>query len=457
MPPNARITALKILNQVEKKKQTLDQIVEYMLGDNCPLERRDRALSNALVYGVLRWQGRLDWIIDHFSKTPLKKIEPPVLNVLRLGLFQILYLTKIPVSAAVNTSVEMVKSFSPQWTVKYVNGVLRNASRNHTKVPFPDSRKDPVFSLSVRKSFPKWLVKRWVGRMGIKECEDMCDFLNSIPPITVRTNTLKTSRQELIQSLENNVLNPASTECSPEGVLFTNPNKSISEFQAFKDGWFQVQDEAAQIVSLLMNPEPGETVLDACAGLGGKTGHIAQLMKNQGKIIASDRDSRKLNQLESEMSRLGVSIVISETKGFMQQPDKKEFNRFDRILVDAPCSGLGVIRRNPDAKWSVTKNDLKKCQKKQLVLLENVAPLVKVGGCIVYTVCSMEPEENETVIQCFLANNKNYSHTGFDPEKLTDIKLPQESSILDKIGYFKTIPHIHKTDGFFSACLKRFE
>jgi len=454
MKHNPRSTALFVLNSLDKGRLTLDRILEDMQNKELFLSRRDQALFYALVYGVLRWRGMLDWIIDYFSKTSLKKIDPRVLNILRLGLFQIIYLNRVPVSAAVNTSVEIAKSFASSRAAGFVNALLRKAAGEYKKIPFPDYDKNPAYSLSVRKSFPEWLIKRWLNRFGLKETKALCDAINTIPPITVRTNSLRTTRDDLVESLVYDVQQIENTTYSPDGIRFIKPGKTISEIKAFKDGWFQVQDEAAQLVTCLLNPRPGDTVLDACAGLGGKTGHIAQMMKNTGSLLALDNQADKLQRLESEMKRLGISIVTTCNYDlaipFDRQFSYKGFSGFDRILLDAPCSGLGVLRRNPDAKWSISGNKLNGCKERQINFLDNLAQLVKPSGTLVYAVCSTEPEENEEVVKGFL--NK---HSEFVINNKLEGLPKNVYSLINKNQYLKTFPHINNMDGFFAVCFKR--
>lgn len=446
----ARKISLYILNTLKKDHKTLDNVLDDVLQKETRLLKKDRALIQALVYGVLRWQGRLDWIIAHFSSTPLNKIDSTVMNILRLGLFQTLYLSRIPVSAAVNTSVDMAKSTSRPHVVRYVNGVLRNAARNYQEVPFPDMIKDPVSALAANKSFPKWLAKRWLDRFGLKESVQLCDAINTIPPITARCNTLKTRREKLAKFLQEDAEQVDHTDYSPDGVFFFRPKKSIPEISSFKDGLFQIQDEAAQLVTLLLNPKPGETVLDACAGLGGKTGHIAQMMKNRGKIVALDKDNKKCPQLNAEMDRLGISIVTTLVHDLNHPLQNRTDEMFDRVLLDAPCSGLGVLRRNPDAKWSTLESDLSSHSERQMIFLDNLSRRVKTAGVLVYSVCSMEPEENEWVIKDFL--NK---HPAFTTVK-NPVGLPYKArALVTGEGYLKTFPHRHNMDGFFSICMKR--
>ncbi len=442
----AREIALFILNSLDERGETLDTILEEVFSEDALLSKQDRALAYALVYGVLRWRGRLDWIIRHFSKAPLKKISPDIMNILRIGLFQMTHLNRIPVSAAVNTSVEMAKSCGASWTVRFVNGILRNVAREYETVPFPDMEKDPISALAARKAFPKWLVRRWLNRLGTDETQRLCDAINTIPPITIRANTLKVTRESLLKSLEPDVGTIQPTPCSGDGIWFLHPKIPIPEMSAFKKGWFQVQDEAAQLVTRLLDPQRGHKVLDVCAGFGGKTGHIAQLMKNQGQITAIDRNEEKLGMLKGEMRRIGVSIVQTVTHDLYENVPRHLLKAsFDRVLFDAPCSGLGVLRRNPDAKWYVSEDALVPCQKRQIRFLDALAPLVRPSGMLVYAVCSTEPEENEKVADAFLKHHPEFQVRKAD---LTAYSLPLTP-------YLKTSPHVHAMDGFFGVCFRR--
>jgi len=450
MPPNVRKIALSVLQTLDQRGQTLDQVMEATFAQETALSRRDRALLNALVFGTVRWRSHLDWVIDYFSKTRLNKIEPSILNILRLGAFQMLFMDRIPQSAAVNTSAELAKSFGGRWVVGFVNALLRNVGRNYDQVPFPDPEKDPVAALAAQKAFPPWLIKRWHNRFGWQATTALCDAVNTIPPVTARTNTLKISRDELLTALTDLVGRIYPLQYVPDGVAFTAPKAMLADLKPFSQGWFQVQDEAAQIVSLLLDPQPGERVLDACAGLGGKTGHLAQLMQNQGQILAADLQPEKLERLANEMQRLGVAIVKTHAADLSQPQAAHKIGSFDRILVDAPCSGLGVMRRNPDIKWVLSKKNLKYYNTRQLNLLENLAPLVKPSGTLVYAVCSMEPEENEAVIKAFLHDHPEFSLV---PTPLTPVT--PASKLIVAPGYFKSLPHRDEMDGFFAARLEK--
>ena len=449
---NPRKIALDVLLSLDKEHQTLDVVLDRTLEQYPDSIKRDKSLLYSLVYGVLRHKEHLDWIIAKVSKTKLKKIEAQVLHALRIGLFQIMYLDRIPVSAAVNTSVEMVKEISAPHVVRYVNGVLRNAARTYQKIALPDMEIDPAKALSVAKSFPQWMVKRWLKQFGLVETQLLADFLNTVAPITIRTNTLKVSPSELCESLAKEVKNIQLAPYAKDGICFEKPIIPVFELESFRKGWFQVQDEAAQLITTYLAPLPGETILDACAGLGGKTGHIAQLMKNTGSLLAIDSIESKLSKLEVEMKRLGITTVSTKPFDLLSDFTQDQFPPFDRILLDAPCSGIGVLRRNPDTKWKREPHQLGRFKNNQIRFLSNLSGMLKPGGVIVYAVCSMEPEENEEVVSAFLHHHKNF----ILENNLSSLPMELTPMVSEK-GFLKTLPHRHQMDGFFAAKLRRLK
>ena len=446
----ARRIALSVLNALHESNVPLDRRLTQALEKGRPLKQRDRALATELVLGVLRWRGRLDWVIDHLSKTPVHKMDPLVLDIIRLGLYQILFLSRIPISAAVNDSVELAKEKAPSWVVRFVNAVLRSAEGRAKEIPLPTDADNPVSAIAIEESHPCWMVERWLRRMGIEETRKLCRANNRIPPVTARVNTLKVSREKFLRSLTGHVNKVSRTCFSPDGLALRGLKRAIADMPAFQQGWFQVQDEAAQLVSYLLGPRPGETILDACAGRGGKTGHIAQLMKDSGAIKAMDRQAWKLEALKASMTRLGVSNVTTWHHDLSEPLAEDVAGTFDRILVDAPCSGLGVVRRRPDIKWKKQEEDLARLQKKQKHLLASLAPLVRRGGCLVYGVCSLEPEEGESVVEDFLKSQTDFvidcSSTGL---------AEMDARLVDRWGIFRSLPHEHDMDGFFAVRLKK--
>jgi len=410
---------------------------------------RDRDLFNALVYGVLRRRARLDHVIARFSKTPLAKIDPPVLSILRSAVYQFMFMDRIPVSAAVNTAVETAKALAAPWVAAFVNAVLRRAAAEHGSVPPPDPARDPLRALAVGGSLPEWLAERWLGRHGYTTAAELAEAVNTLPPLTLRANTLRVDRETLSRALADAGIATTPTAIAPDGLRAGALPVRIPEVQAFRDGWFQVQDEAAQIVSLLLSPRPGETVLDACAGRGGKTAHLAALMRNRGAITAVDRSEARLAQLGAEMQRLGVETVAAVAADLLDAhaPLPKTF---DRVLLDAPCSGLGTLRRNPDIKWAAEKRDLARYHRLQCELLERAAGLTRPGGALVYAVCSPEPEETVDVIRGFLAGRQ---HFRVDRDAAG---LPAAArALLDAEGFLQTGLQLGYMDAFFAVRLIR--
>lgn len=449
---NARHLALTILQAVEDRNRTLDHWLSQHAADIDVLSRADRALLHMLVYGVLRWQLRLDWYIDKLSRKPGKKIDALVRIILRMALYQLIYLDRIPPSAAVNTAVNLAKTSGRPWAAGFINAVLRRASVDVLELFEDIDHNNPASALSVQYSFPSWMLSRWIHRFGIAETESLCKAVNTVPDITIRANTLLTTRNELVTAIADRAASVVTTAYSPEGISFRTPRETLSQWDAFGKGWFQVQDEAAQLVSHLLAPQPGEMIWDACAGLGTKTAHLAQLMNNQGRIVATDQHASKLDQLGQEMKRLGIIIVETRRLDLLSASPPLNLPRFDRILLDAPCSGIGVLQKNPDGKWRISSADLKRYGQRQLELLNNVAPFLKPAGILVYAVCSIEPEENGNVVKQFLADND-----AFQVQQPELRSIFRRGALTTPHGCLYTLPHRHHMDGFFAVTFKRKE
>lgn len=447
---DARSAALTVLMQLESGEKTLDALLENDDPVVAGLSRLDRGLFNQLVFGTLRWRLRLDTVIETYADRPLKKISPTVRNVLRMALFQLLFMDRIPSSAAVNTAVDLVRTTRSPYAAGFINAVLRNTLRDPGRFNLPTIDKNPVTHLAIDASMPHWLVSRWIARMGFDDARRLCQAVNAIPPISLRCNELKNTLPELLAALAPDAESVEIVDAVPGAVNLIRPRQAIHRLPAFAEGRFAVQDGAAQLVSLLLAPQPGQTVLDACAGLGGKTAHLAQLMRNQGRIIAVDHTRSKLSRLESEMRRLGAEITETRQMNLDRSVDPASLPRFDRILLDAPCTGLGVLRRNPDAKWSTKKQAIGRFADRQVRFLDHLAPLIKPGGTLLYSVCSMEPEENERVIAKFLKRHANFAIT--DRRSLESRHLLQ---FIGQDGFLRTAPHTHHMDGFFAARLQR--
>lgn len=441
---SARQIAFDLLRQNHDDRFPLDHWLDQAEPLLKGLSRADRALVHALVYGTLRWQGRLDFIIDHLVEKP-GKIDPRARIILRLALFQLQHMDRIPDSAAVHSAVELAKKNRLQWATGFINGLLRQAIRRPA-LPWPDAATTPDMALSVNLSFPRWLTARWLERWSEEEVRRLCEAINTVPAITLRTNTLKTDRATLMGAIQEKATNIQPTVYAPEGITLSALATPIPQWPSFQQGWFQVQDEAAQLVVHMLAPQPGETVWDACAGLGTKTAHIAQLMNNQGRLLASDRSEAKLNRLPDEMRRLGVTIATAHRLDLVAE-DASDLPVFDRILVDAPCSGLGVLQKNPDGKWRGSPQELERYQHRQIALLARAALHLRPGGVLVYAVCSFEPEENIAVVNAFLQNHPDFAihHSGMRAA------VDSQPALLTPEGWLSTLPHRHRMDGFFAA------
>jgi 16S rRNA (cytosine967-C5)-methyltransferase len=444
---SARRIAYDVLFQSITGPHTLDYQLDAAEARIARLRAADRALTHALVYGTLRWQARLDYQIDRLARKP-QKIDLRTRIILRIALFQMHHMDRVPDSALVHTAVELTREIGRTWDAGFVNGILRRAAAVRENIDWPDMQSAPEIALSVRHSFPRWLSARWIERFGPEQALRLCEAINTVPPITIRTNTLKTDRERLIEAIGAEIRRIDATAHSPEGIMLSGFNNPISEWNAFQNGWFQVQDEGAQMISHALSPEPGETIWDACAGLGTKSAHLAQLMHNQGAVLATDRHAFKLERLTREMQRLGITIAKTRCTDLTAGRVLSDLPRFDRILVDAPCSGLGVLRKNPDGKWKVSPDDLVSNHQRQLSILETTCRHLRSGGMLLYAVCSFEPEENEDVVKAFLQKHPEFAiqPVMMKPETRSEHLLTPE-------GWFRTYPHRHGMDGFFAAAM----
>ena len=441
-----RAICLDILNRVDKTALHPDRLLTDSFKRYRYLTSIDRAFLTELTYGVIRWKGRLDWVIRHFSKIPINKIELEALNILRLGLYQVFFLSRTPASAAVNESVELAKGIRGKKGAGFVNAVLRSTLRQKDEIRYPDIKEDPALQISIVQSHPLWLVQRWVREMGVEETIKICTFNNQISSLTLRTNTLKINREDLIEKLNGKELKPFPTNFSEEGIGLQDPPPT-SELPFIKEGLYIIQDEASQLVTSILDPRPGERILDACAAPGGKTTHIAQRMGKQGEIFALDLNQEKLALIEEISQRLGIKIIKTIRGNAAQSLPISQELRFDRILADVPCSGFGTLRKNPDLKWRRGEEDIKRLSELQFSILRNLSGYVKEKGVLVYGTCTVFHEENEDMVEKFLKG-----HPEFQLDKMDKILSPQYYSFTQN-GYFKTFPPKDKMDGFFVARL----
>jgi len=410
------------------------------------LTTRDRALLTRLVYGTLAWQGYLDHIVAAFSLRPPAALDAPLRTLLRLALFQICLLTKIPPFAAVNTAVELAKSIRGGAGAGLVNAVLRRAVAGWKDVSFPSRQEHPMAHLSLRLSHPRWLVERWVAQYGVDETEALLRANNESAATAVRVNQLNSTPAQLLAGWC--AAQPGAEFCrySPAGIRLTGSG-TPDALPGYAAGQWSLQGEASQLVGFLVAPNPGERVLDLCAAPGGKGTHLAELMRNEGEVLAVDTNLRGIDRVRRMARRLGLSILhpMAADATTWEPPD----GLFDRILVDVPCSGLGTLRQHPEIKWRRTAEDVTALAALQRRLLWRAAAWVRPGGVLVYATCTLSETENDDVIGDFLGQ-----HPTFVLEDGRPFMPAAARDLIGDDGALRTFPHRHGLDGFFAARLK---
>ncbi|HET6490966.1 MAG TPA: 16S rRNA (cytosine(967)-C(5))-methyltransferase RsmB [Syntrophales bacterium] len=443
---NPRKLAVDILNRVDEEQAFAEPLLDAVLEAGRPEGDADRGLLTFLVYGTLRMRGFLDFLIDAFFAGKPDRLQTGIRNILRVALYQARFASKIPVYAAIDEAVNTTKQLFPG-REKLVNAILRNALRGIDDVKFPPFDTDPAGHISVVCSHPRWLVERWIGHFGIEQTLELCRADNEIPPIALRVNRLKMTREAMLERLARSGHDARPSVYSPDGIVLARPLASLREMPDVAAGLLYVQDEASQLVSRLLAPRRGERVLDLCSGTGGKTTHLAALMENEGEIVAGDIQPGKLAALESTAKRWGTTVVKTIVVDAVDAAGLSGVGSFDRVLVDAPCSGLGTLRRNPEIRWHLTGQRLGEFPPLQKRILANAAACVKKGGVLLYSTCSVMPEENDGVVDAFLEGNPDFA--------VVTRPTTVPAGVLDPRGFLRTFPHRHGTDGFFGAMLRR--
>jgi 16S rRNA (cytosine967-C5)-methyltransferase len=410
------------------------------------LSPEDRGLVHELFYGVLRHRSALDWRLAACSTRRWGTMAPAVQTILRLGAYQLLFLDRIPPHAAVHETVALAKVMAQEADVGFTNAVLRALERRKGELVVPSLLDRPVDHLTAEFSHPVWLVRRWLKRFGLQRTLALCRANNVIPPTALRVNTLRITRERLIDVLAKEGLVVEPCAVSPQGLLLASGAPAAS--RAFSQGWYYVQDEAAQLVGLAVAPRPGDRILDACAAPGGKAIHLAELMGDRGEIVAVDASEERLRLIGENCRRLGVASVRPVVADLTRSDVAASLGRFDRILVDAPCTALGVLRRHPEAKWHKTESLIGRLVATQRAILDAVAPLLKPGGVLVYATCSTEREENEERVEAFLR-----SHAGWATNDLRGVLPPVAAPLITAQGYLSTVGNAFNMDHFFAARL----
>lgn len=446
MIDKTREIALKALYEINVKEAYSNLALDEMVKNNRDkIDARDKGFISELVYGVTTWRLTLDAIINKFSKIKLKRISPWILEILRLGIYQIIFLDRIPKSAAVNESVSLAKRYGHKSSANFVNAILRKIEKKDYEELF--KIENNIERISKTSSMPIWIIEELLKNNTLEEVEKICINSNLRPKISIRVNNLKTNKEELIKELKKQ--NYKIEEGILDDFLVLSNIKNIDSIEAFKTGLFTIQDEVAGLVPIILNPSKDDRVLDACSAPGGKTTYLAEIMKNTGEIIAWDIYKHRLKLVEENAKRLGIRNIRIQQKDASIYDEFSE-NTYDKILLDVPCLGIGVLKRKPDIKWKRKKEDIQEITKIQQQILENCSKYLKKGGKLVYSTCSIINDENENIINEFLEKNK-----GFSIEK---IKLDNNYKFFKK--FIKTngclqVYQNERTDGFFIASIVR--
>jgi len=440
----ARSTALSALLHVDVNEGYSNLVLDKTLAASS-LEPRDKALASAIFYGVLERRITLDYIISQFSKTPVKKLSPQVLEILRMGAYQILYLEKIPQSAAVNESVNLAKENNLVKASGFINAVLRSLLRNITEIKMPDEKKEPLLSLSVQYSYPEWLISLWQAAYGAECTLGLLKSSLDKPPIFARVNNTVISEENLIEKLNLEGVKVNGITWLDHAIELQHTG-AISASSSFQEGLLHIQDLSSQLCCSLLNPSAGQRVIDVCSAPGGKAFTIAEMMGNQGGLLAFDQYKGKVKLIQQGAQRLRLSIIEAAVRDAVLDDTKLE--PADRVLCDAPCSGLGIIRRKPEIRYKL-QSAIDSLPDLQYRILCKSSELVKIGGILVYSTCTLNPKENFQVAERFLENSN-----GFEPFTL---HLPDSlSHVIDEPdNQFTMMPHVHGTDGFFVAAFQK--
>ena len=451
---------MRVLDRVQRSHAYADLSLHHHLAQS-RLGAPDRGLATEIVYGTLRWRGRIDWLLEQLLERPMDRLEPVVASALRVGAYQLLFTDRIPASAAVDEAVRCVRALGVERATGLVNAVLRRLSKEHAEMALPQLADDPIAHLTHALSLPGWIARRWLDAYGAEQAAALAEASNARPPLTVRANTRVISRDDLLEELAPRF--PDATPCAyaRDGIRLGRKGDPQRD-PAFLAGRFTVQDEAAQLILDLLDPRPGELILDTCAAPGGKTTGIAERLDGRGGVLALDRKRERLALVARTARRLdlpGVHTLERDASQSLEDlpgdwaadlagsSEPREPLRFDRILCDVPCSGLGTLRRNPDARWRVSETAPADLARIQQQILERSAAALGPGGCLVYSTCTLTPEENEDIVRAFLRARPSFRIASRD-------ELPEAvRPLVDDEGFLRSLPHVHDMDGFFGARL----
>ncbi len=446
---NSRQIALEALRLIQRRNAYADVALDCTLSrarqDDTILPESDRRLITELVYGCTRRQKTLEAVLQNFLQKPIAKLPPDLLIILQIGVYQLLFLDRIKPSAIVHTTVELVKENNLKGLSGFTNGVMRSILRAKEKENILANITDSASFYS----FPEWLIELWQKEFGQEAIANICNWFNQTPHLDLRVNLLHTTRDQVLAAFAEAEIDAEPIPHLPEGIRVAQGAGDVSKLPKFKEGWWSVQDASAQLVTYLLDPQPNEIVIDACAAPGGKTTHISDRMNNTGKVYALDRLANRLKKVEQNTARLGITNVQTleiDCREF--DADKVLAGKCDRVLLDVPCSGLGTLHRHADARWRQTPEEPYKLAKTQVEILDRATEWVKPEGVIVYSTCTLHPAENEEVITQFLENHSDWKIVP------PDASNPAAHFVSDR-GWIKVLPHEHDMDGFFMVKLQK--
>lgn len=442
---NIRKMALNILDHLEETDGYSNLVVNKLVHKE-DISYKDKRFISNLVYGVLENRIFLDYIIRKYSSIRLKKIQGSTLNILRMGAYQLIFLDKVPDSAAVNESVNLVKKANPR-SSGFVNGILRSMVREKDRLPIPKREDDLIEHLSVKYSHAKWIVEKFTSDFGGEFTEEILKANNNKPLMNIRTNTLKISRENLIKRLEELGMIVSPSKYNNSGIIVNSFDESIVNIDLYKEGYFIIQDNGSMLITEILDPKAGEKVLDVCSAPGGKTTHMAELMSNEGVIIARDVYDHKLELVNNSAKRLGISIIKTESHDGRLYKELDQAS-YDKILLDAPCSGFGIIRRKPEIKYNKSLDDLLSLADLQYEMLEVNSKYLKVGGEMIYSTCSINKEENDQVVEKFVKEHDDFEIVDIS-DKISTIDVERKTITLYQ--------SFNETDGYFICKLKRIK
>jgi len=442
---NVRQLASGILLKVDSRQAYADILLDQTLKAT-GLSERDRALLTELTYGTLRWRGNIDARLSRQLRRPLADTDEFIKNLLRVTVYQLFFLDKIPDYAAVNEAVELAKRLRGARSADFVNGVLRNLLRQ--KDHAAQASNGSTASRAEEFSHPEWLVERWINEFGLSEASALMRANNQKAPLVLRANRLKCSREQLRERLVEQGVVAIASRWSPEGIVLESAG-SVEMLPGYADGLFQIQGESSQLIACLLTPEPRERILDACAAPGGKSCHIAELMNDSGTVIALDNSARGVERIRENAARLNLRSIQAIQADATKELSDTLCLPYDRVLIDAPCSGLGTLRAHPEIKWRRQVSDIERLSRLQKKILQRAVRYLKPGGTLVYSTCTITRDENDSIVETFLAQ-----HREFELEDAARY-LPQPARHMVRGGYFQAWPQRDNTDGFFAVRLRK--